>query len=138
MSYKIEICKSEGKDEELTTWTKALSEEDIVPFPMPSFEIKEPNISSQRKRNEEGFCAIYKCHNRIDYNDDFRYYGGFILCEKHKKEVIEKLEKSNIQFIEGCDAELLRMIELAQEKEDDQQKEIPTHISPALESKSPE
>ena len=45
----------------------------------PNFSLSEPNITSTRKRNNEGKCCFHNCQNLLP--KEKYHYMGFLACE---------------------------------------------------------
>ena len=71
---------------------------------IPDFSCGEPNLTSTRKKNEDGKCCFRHCDNPLPKEE--YHYMGFLACEECGKKLLaerKKLEEASL-------SELVKML----------------------------
>ena len=58
---------------------------------IPDFSLREPNLASTRKKNENGKCCFHNCNNPLP-KEEYPYMG-FLACEKCGKRLEVEMQK---------------------------------------------
>ena len=58
---------------------------------IPDFSCREPNLTSTRKKNEDGKCCFHHCDNQLSKEE--YHYMGFLTCEECGKKLRVEMKK---------------------------------------------
>ena len=80
---------------------------------IPDFSCGEPNLTSTRKKNEDGKCCFHHCDNPLP-KEEYIYMTSFLACEECGKKLQKEMKAMEDEANRETIQRLMSMLDIKQ------------------------